>query len=126
MASRNVTRLIKPPVYIIISLVLFVLNKTAEIYDYQVHSWISSYLDDLLFMPICLWLTQTVVRLIKNPLFRFSCLQSFIVLIYISVLFEYFIPKWKPYFVSDLLDIVMYTIGTVIFLMFNRKKILYQ
>ena len=122
MASSNVTGLIKPPIYIIVSIVLFSLNKLAEIMEYPLHDFITSYLDDLLFMPVCLWITQTTIRLIKHPFFQFSLLQSIIVLIYISILFEYLIPKWKPYFISDPLDILMYTFGMLIFLLLNRKQ----
>lgn len=123
MASSNVTRLVKPPTYILLFLGLFIVNKCLEIFEVKTVEIISSYLDDLLFLPITLWFTRTVIRIFKSEEFNFKIGHYVFIWAYISVMFEFIIPKWKLYFVSDPIDIFVYALGTLLFIILEKTRL---
>lgn len=123
MASSNVTRLVKPPTYIFLFAGLFIINKCLEILEVKTVEIISSYLDDLLFLPIALWFTRTVIRIFKSEEFNFKIGHYLFIWTYISIMFEFIIPKWKPYFVSDPMDILVYAFGTLLFIFLEKLRL---
>lgn len=121
MASSSITRLIiRPPFYVIISLVLFSLNKIAEIKSIYI-PFIHSYMDDILFMPVALWFIQMVCRFIYGHTFSLNYKHTLLLFIYVSIMFELVIPKFNSYFVSDFFDVACYFLGSISFMLLNRN-----
>ncbi|MCH6233904.1 magnesium citrate secondary transporter [Cognataquiflexum rubidum] len=87
-----------------------------------------AYLDDLLAMPVVLGITLQVFRWIhplKNTLV-FTKFQVALGWVYFSFLFEYALPKWSHAYMADILDVVCYGIGALIFYNFinvSQEKI---
>lgn len=76
-------------------------------------SFVSSYLDDLLFFPIALsiiWIVENKKRKYEIPVYH-----SIIGLGVISVLFEVIIPNFDARFTSDYVDVIFYSLGIVLF-----------
>lgn len=77
---------------------------------------INNYLNDFLFVPIVLSLIQFIIRIFKrNRQFKIPTYTIFLIVIYYSIYFEFFLPKYKERYTSDLIDILMYTSGGIFF-----------
>lgn len=123
MASSNVTRINKPPLYVLGFTSIFIVNKTLEINEVKVPWIISSYLDDFLFLPLALWFTKVIIKIFKDENFNFKPGHYIFIWLYISVMFEFIIPKWKPYFVSDFYDIFAYGLGILLYIVIEKFRL---
>lgn len=85
---------------------------------------INSYGTDFLFMPLLLlfslWLTRVIKR--EKKIF-FSKLMLLVVFVYISIVFEFYLPQKSNIYVQDKIDIVMYFLGTVSFYFLQKKVV---
>lgn len=103
--------------FFFIPVLLFLINQLLEksfrIFIPHVHA----YLDDLLAIPVILGTTLQIYRLIhpKKDDFSFTKIQILIALIYVSVVFEWFLPKFSTAYTSDLVDVVCYALGAFYF-----------
>lgn len=82
--------------------------------------FVHAYLDDLMAMPVVLGITLQIFRWIhpmKNDII-FTKFQVVVGLLYFSFLFEFALPKWSENYSSDILDVVCYGIGALIFYSF--------
>lgn len=115
----------KHPVFIITSLMFWVnqyLEKSLGIFVPLYHA----YGDDLMAMPVVFGICLQVMRWI-HPLKErlvFTRKQVLVGLIYFSVVFEVVLPQFSSVYTSDPLDVVCYSIGTLIFLKFMNKPAL--
>jgi hypothetical protein len=82
---------------------------------------LDNYLLDLLCMPLVLEVTRQAMRLIFSPNYNLSKFQILFALIYVSVLFEYLLPSYQTRFHSDVVDVVVYCAGTIIWYRFLPK-----
>lgn len=114
--------LLKNPLFILSCLLFWInqyLEKVLQIFIPFVHS----YLDDLLLMPVVLGLTLQIYRWI-HPLkekFSFTKIQIVVAVAYFSALFEGILPLWSNLYTRDLLDVVFYSIGAIIFYFLINK-----
>ena len=95
-----------------ISLVVFSINQIFQNLGLSTH-FMSSYLDDILFFPICLsviWIFEN-----RNKNYEIPIYHSLVGLILISVAFEYLIPMFDSRFTADPMDIIFYGIGILIY-----------
>ncbi|MFC3414859.1 magnesium citrate secondary transporter [Algoriphagus hitonicola] len=87
--------------------------------------FIHAYLDDLLAMPVILGITLQIFRWIhpaKNT-FIFRKTPLLVAWIYVSIVFEWFLPTQSNQYIRDPWDILCYGLGTVYFSLFiNQKK----
>lgn len=82
----------------------------------------ASYLTDLLCLPILLSLTLIIVRRwFRGRVKHLTSAQVIFVWIYLSVVFEWVLPKFSPRYVSDPLDVIFYALGGMVFLIFQSK-----
>ena len=79
---------------------------------------VSAYLADLLCLPILLTLTLVSLRLFfQNDSFILSRTKIFVAFLYVSLLFELFLPYFSSAYTADPFDVVAYAIGSVIYLL---------
>lgn len=78
---------------------------------------LDSFLDPLLFMPILLHLILWERRFLFGKGFRYvlSWKQIIVNLVFVTILCEYFFPRWNAAFTMDYLDILCYSLGTLLF-----------
>ena len=77
-------------------------------------TWIDSYLDPLLFLPIALGLAGWAVR-IMAPAFQWNGPFIFLAWAAGSIAFEAWIPAFDDRFTSDLYDVLAYGFGALLF-----------
>ena len=82
---------------------------------------LDNYLLDLLCMPLVLEITSQAMRLFFSPSYDLSKVQILFAVLYVSLLFEYLLPMYQTRFHSDVVDVVVYCAGTIIWYLFLRK-----
>jgi hypothetical protein len=82
---------------------------------------LDNYLLDLLCMPLVLEITRQAMRLFFSPSYDLSKVQILFAVLYVSLLFEYLLPMYQTRFHSDVVDVVVYCAGTIIWYLFLRK-----
>jgi hypothetical protein len=89
--------------------------------NFSVQGWITSYLADLLALPIILQVSTWGIRIIKRlPEFKLSYSQIFIAFAYTAILFEVILPYYHQSYTRDFIDVVMYGMGSLLFLFVQR------
>ena len=115
MPSINwrLTPLIRP--LFLISCALFGLHKLAERAGFK-DSWMDSYLDDILVIPIFLGTALFLMRLIMGANYRLSTSQIWITVFIVAVFFETTAPYLYPeLFTADWYDLFCYVLGGALF-----------
>lgn len=105
-----------------ICMVLFVLHQLIQRIPALSFPLLNNYLDPLLFMPILLhgvawersWLLKRKTKLKWYEIVLWTLVTM--------VLFEYILPKYDERFISDPVDVVMYTAGSILYDCFGRFK----
>jgi len=84
--------------------------------------WVDSYIDNLLAMPIILslWQFEQIWLFRKGPAYRLSALEIFLATIYISIISEILFPLLSEDFRGDIVDVLVYFIGSIIFYGVNK------
>jgi predicted neutral ceramidase superfamily lipid hydrolase len=114
--------LLKNKLFLLSSL-LFTINQLLEKGFGIFIPFVHAYLDDILCMPVVLTLTLFLIRkIIKTPDYQLSKKQIIFALIYFSVVFEVFLPQYSEKYTADILDVMAYVIGAIIFYKFINLK----
>lgn len=104
------------------SVVLFTANQWLESEGYY-SFWLSSYLDDLVVMPIVLTIALVCMRLIyQQKSFELEVGMVITAFILMSLLFEFIVPRYSELYTQDYWDIGCYAIGSSIYY-FVRKRL---
>lgn len=82
---------------------------------------IHSYLDDLLCFPIVLTLGLAMYRYFK-PNYQLSAWHIWPTVIVYSVYFEWYLPHTSTVYTADVLDVLMYVLGALIFQRFINRS----
>lgn len=108
-------------IYVGISLILFLTVESMRFFNIGAPNWIFHYLNDFLVMPIvgliCLYAVWWVKRDRSIRLDVFSILT--LVIIY-SFYFEWYLPKHVERYTADVLDVVCYAAGGVVFYVLQK------
>ncbi len=75
----------------------------------------SSYMDDLLVLPICLSLSAFLQCLLVNANFRIQFTWILFLALYFGIVFEIIVPKYIQNYTSDPIDFVIYLLGGILF-----------
>jgi hypothetical protein len=80
-------------------------------------SLFSSYLDDVLIIPIVMGISLLIQRLyvLKNNTFTYSIWSVIATWLFFSVAFEMVIPKYSTFYYADRFDVLAYALGGFIF-----------
>ncbi len=80
------------------------------------HPFVQGYLSDFLAIPLMLGVILIIMRwYTNNPSFRFSIAQIIFAFIYMSLVFEWFIPIYRSNFHADWWDVVAYGAGAWVY-----------
>jgi hypothetical protein len=108
-----------------IPVLIFAANQILERYFKLFIPLAHSYLDDLLAIPVILGITLQIYRKIhpRKDAFSFTKMQILVAVIYVSVVFEWILPRFSTIYTSDILDICCYFAGGVyFFFLINRPE----
>lgn len=108
-------------IYLYMSIVAAVVYVCQRI-NITLPSIVNNYLNDLLCMPIVLALIQTIIRLSeKHKHYKIPLYLIFIIAIYYSIYFEWFMPKYNQRYTADSIDVFLYFIGGIGFYVIEQK-----
>ena len=97
--------------------ILFLIDKLLQYFQISPR-WFNNYADDFLFLPILLSFALWVQQRFVNHDFKFSNKQIITAWIMLSILFEGIYPIFLTSYTSDVLDILVYGLGALIFALF--------
>jgi hypothetical protein len=103
--------------YFFIPVALFSFNQVLEKVMGIFIPWVHAYLDDLMAIPVILGITLQMYRWIHplRDMFRFKKEHIIVAFLYVSVVFEGFLPWYSAQYVRDIWDIFCYALGTFVF-----------
>lgn len=91
----------------------------------HIPGWINNYVNDFLCLPILLgFLTFLFRRLKKDENFRFSILFILCITCYYSFYFEYYLPQNSIRYTSDIIDVILYFSGGILFYFLNNSTLI--
>ena len=126
MVDTNVSslmRILLSP-YFLILCIIYAINKYFQsnfrgATFYEV--FLKNHLNDVLFIPIVLIICLAFVRLIKrSPKLLLDMYIVWLMTIFYSILFEFIAPFYFTHSIADVIDVIMYAIGALIFLLIQR------
>ena len=113
--------IIKHPVFyitVIIGILIYLAGKL----QLPIPNWTVFYVNDFLCMPIVLSLCLAAVRLIIRNENRFVPLPIVLALTtYFALFFEWFMPQINERYSADVIDVILYFLGAILFFIFQKK-----
>lgn len=87
----------------------------------ELPAFVQNYFNDLLVMPLVLWIVWAVLVQVKGADAQLSWMMAGSLLVYYSIFFEYYLPIVHARYTSDLYDVLCYFIGTMVFMLLYKK-----
>ena len=116
-------RLILKPYFIVLCLI-YCTNKffqSSFTDDTFVQLFLKNQLNDLLYIPIVLTICLVGVRVLKGqPYLVLNGYLVGIMTLFFIIIFEFISPKFYFHSVGDWIDVLMYTLGAVLFMVFQK------
>lgn len=110
--------------YFLSCLVIYTFIQIARKAEWLNSGFLNDHLTDLMCMPIILTILLTIVRYIKrNQVLVLPWYGVLIVTIYWSVYFEWYLPTNSNSHTADMMDVVMYAIGSASFFIWQLASI---
>ncbi|MFN3917976.1 MAG: hypothetical protein ACK4K0_09555 [Flavobacteriales bacterium] len=80
----------------------------------------TSYLDDLLAMPVILPICTSLIRLFfDKPDFKLPVFYLVSTLVVMAVVFEWILPDYSTRYTADWIDVPVYAVGTLLYSWFR-------
>ena len=108
-------------IYFIFFALLYLLIRLLEVYDLIPFDWISFYLTDLCAMPLVLGVLLFVLLKLKKDKCRLPIWFIIGMTVYWSFYFEYYLPNQNERYTADSLDVVMYFVGSLTFILWQFR-----
>lgn len=113
--------IIKHPVFYTCVLVASALYIAAK-FQIALPSWVYSYINDFLCMPIVLALCLAVLRSLKKKKNLYIPIGIVLGLTsYFSLYFEWLMPQVNARYTGDLIDICLYFAGAILYFKFQKR-----
>jgi hypothetical protein len=122
MGGRVKNRACLNPILFAVFALVFVANYILQHFEIS-SNFSRNYLDDLLAMPVILYLAQLLMRWIyRRPELVLDNLMLLDGFLMVSLSFEWILPKYYMHLTADFWDVICYAIGTLAFFILNRTK----
>jgi ribose/xylose/arabinose/galactoside ABC-type transport system permease subunit len=103
-------------------LLMYVVHLCLKFTAAPVPSFFSRYFADLLCMPLMLSMIALAMRrVLHRPDFCLSVGMVFFAMVYTAVVFEWLLPRLNERYVADPLDVWMYGMGSLVFIVFQKR-----
>lgn len=113
--------ILKQPIFIICVLIAFIIYVVSKL-QLPLPNWIYFYVNDFLCMPIVLGICLAVLRVIKNTENLYIPFGIVIGLTtYFAIYFEWLMPQVNDRYTADIVDVILYFIGALLFYRFQKK-----
>ena len=100
---------------------LFIIHQLVEPFIHQ--PIIDSYLDDILFLPVVYSIVLVLMRPFTSSSFILPVPMMFLGWATTSFFTEWLFPLLSPQHTADLLDVLAYALGGVLFAVFGNKPV---
>ncbi|GMN07932.1 hypothetical protein MTsPCn5_33210 [Croceitalea sp. MTPC5] len=91
--------------------------------EIPIPKWVNNYMNDFLCMPIVLSICLVVVRKLQGRhTHRLPWWVIFCLTLYFSLYFEYYLPQVSIRYTSDIIDVLLYFAGALLFFLFTMLK----
>ena len=95
---------------------------------YTVHRFLLQspipYFNDLVCIPVIAGISLLCLNLIFKNIYRLSIFQVAFIVIYVSVMFEFILPRFDVRVTADLIDVFCYQIGGLVYyILINPKEL---
>lgn len=110
---------------IFLFLLIFIGIQCSYYYEIALPRWIRFYVNDFICMPIVLTICLKAVHLLKkDTVIRLSLFPILSLTLIYSIYFEMYLPTVEPRYTADILDVLMYFSGSLLFyfLQFQNNK----
>ncbi len=108
---------------IIFFLLIFIGIQLFSYFEVALPNWVRFYVNDFLCMPIVLTICLRAVHIIKrDTTIRLSLFTTLSLTVLYAVYFEIYLPRVEPRYTADILDVVMYLSGSLIFYFLQFRK----
>lgn len=108
--------------YFIFSVVIGSIVYICEKFEILLPKFIRFYVNDFLIIPIVLYSSLFVIRILKNDKnLQLTLLQILYVCTLYVVIFEYWLPKFHPRYTSDFIDVCLYFFSGILFYFLQKK-----
>lgn len=102
--------------FFFIAILIFLSIQASYYFDIELPPWVRFYVNDFLCMPIVLTICLSVVHWIKHDKsIRLSLFTILSLTAVYALYFEIYLPKIEPRYTADILDVVMYFSGSMLF-----------
>lgn len=109
--------------YVIASVLIFLMVFGLQIFTDIVPKLITFYLNDFLIIPIVGLISLHVVWFLKkDQTIRLSAVTILSLVILFSIYFEWYLPKYKERYTADAWDVVCYLAGGVVFYVLQKQE----
>jgi hypothetical protein len=80
-------------------------------------------MDDILCIPIVLHISRYIMKMLNNEKsFEISFFHITSAIILFSIIFEFLLPSISQNYTADILDILCYCFGGVVFIFFEKRS----
>jgi hypothetical protein len=97
-------------------IVIYIVSLSLKLYEVRLHWFLSNYLNDLLCLPILLFLSTRILRLFfRRPTLQLDIWQILFALVVVSLVFEWWAPQKYTVHTGDVWDVLAYAAGAMMF-----------
>ncbi len=108
-------------IYFSIAILLFVISQLLQYFN-SAPLFVSSYLDDIVVIPIILPIVQVLLRIIqKNQHYQLDFGMVLTTVLLLTIVFEIILPRYSTRYTSDYWDVFCYSLGALFYWKFQNK-----
>lgn len=109
--------------YALLSLVVFLGVQILKFFSVSHPLWVFHHLNDFLVIPLVATVCLHGVWLIKkDKTIRLDIVTIFSLVALFSFVFEYYLPQKSYRYTGDILDVVCYVLGGIVFFVLQKKE----
>ncbi|PWK20774.1 hypothetical protein [Xanthomarina spongicola] len=114
-------KILKNPIFLVFCLIALFIYFASRL-ALPLPSWIYSYVNDFLCMPIVLSLSLAILRFIKKTDAIYAPLSIILIMTtYYAIYFEWLMPKLNTRYTGDPIDVFLYFLGAILFYIFQKR-----
>ncbi|WP_430615156.1 hypothetical protein [Flavobacterium sp. JP2137] len=83
--------------------------------------FVQYYINDLLVMPLVLWVVLAFLKMIHGAQARISWAMAVPLVVFYSLFFECYLPTFHPRYTADGYDVLCYAVGALVFMWFQHR-----
>lgn len=108
-------------IYFLYFALVYLVIRFAEYFEFPINSLLTNYITDLCAMPLVFGLLLLILLKINKDKYRLPLWFILGMTAYWSFYFEYYLPLQNKIYTADLVDVGMYCVGSLSFILWQKK-----